>query len=87
MNMKNTVTITSKGQATIPAPYRRKLGIGPRGGSLDIRFDEARGELVITKPLDIDELSKKVSRYIKPNTKPLVDVDAYYQKNRGRRTE
>lgn len=82
MNMKNTITITSKGQATIPASFRRKLGVGSSGGVLDVRFDESRGELVITKPLSVDELSKKLSTYIKPGTKPLVDVDAYYQKNR-----
>ena len=80
--MKNTVTITSKGQTTIPAALRRKLGLGTQGGVLDIRFDENRGELIIAKPLSVDELSKKLSSYIKPHTKPLVDVDAYYQANR-----
>ncbi|MES2971672.1 MAG: AbrB/MazE/SpoVT family DNA-binding domain-containing protein [Patescibacteria group bacterium] len=82
MNMKNTVTITSKGQATIPALYRRKLGLDAKGGVLDIRFDEAKGELVIARPLNVDELSKKLSKYVRPGTKPLVDVDAYYQKYR-----
>lgn len=82
--MKNTITITSKGQATIPAAYRRKLGVGAGGGSLDIRFDESKGELVIAKPLSIDKLSQKLSSYIKQDTKPLLDVDAYYQKNRKR---
>ncbi len=85
MNMKNTITITSKGQATIPASYRRKLGVGANGGTLDIRFDESRGELVIAKPLSVEELSEKLSGYIKSGTKPLVDVDAYYQKNRDGR--
>lgn len=85
MNMKNTITITSKGQTTIPASYRSKLGVAS-GGTLDIRFDESKGELVIAKPLSIDELSKKLSGYIKSGTKPLVDVDAFYQKNRENRT-
>ncbi len=80
--MKNTITITSKGQTTIPATYRRKLGVGARGGTLDIRYDESKGELVIAKPLSIDELSNRLSSYIKPETEPLLDVDAYYQKNR-----
>lgn len=80
--MKNSITITSKGQTTIPASYRQKLGLGAKGGSLDVRFDEVKGELVITKPLSIDELSKRLNNYIKPNTKPLTDVDTYYQKHR-----
>ncbi len=82
MNMKNLITITSKGQTTIPASYRRKLGLSSAGGALDIRFDEAKGELVIARPLSIDELSKKLSGYVKPRVKPLTDVDAYYQKYR-----
>lgn len=82
MSMRNTVTITRKGQTTIPAPLRRKLGLDTKGGILDIRFDESRGELVISKPLSIDELSKKLTEYIKPGTVPLHDVDSYYQVNR-----
>lgn len=80
--MKNTITITSKGQATIPASYRRKLGVDAAGGVLDIRFDEVKNELIIAKPLNIDELSKKISSYVQPGTTPLTDVDAYYQDNR-----
>ncbi len=85
MHMKNTITITRKGQATIPARYRQKLGISSQGGVLDMRFDEAKGELVITKAPSIDELSQKISSYIKPRTKPLVDVDTYYQNTRESR--
>ncbi len=50
MNMKNSITITSKGQTTIPATYRRKLGLDSKGGALDIRFDEAKNEIIIAKP-------------------------------------
>lgn len=83
--MKDTITITSKGQATIPAIYRRKLGVGANGGTLDIRFDESKGQLVIARPVSIDELSAKMSSYIQPTTRPLLDVDDFYQKNRERR--
>lgn len=82
MYMRNSITITSKGQATIPAFFRRKLGVGANGGKLDIRFNEEKNEIVITKPLTIDGLSEKISSYIKPKTQPLVDVDAYYQTHR-----
>ena len=52
------------------------------GGVLKMRFNESKDELVISKPLSIDDLSSKLSNYIKPNTQPLVDIDAYYQANR-----
>ena len=80
--MKNTVTITSKGQTTIPAPLRKKLGVDKKGGILDVRYDSSRGEIIISKALSVDELSSKLTGYIKPHTKPLTEVDDYYQANR-----
>ncbi len=82
MSMIATLRVTSKGQTTIPAPIRRKLGLDSSGGVLRMNFDEYKGELVISKPASIDELSKKLSGYIKPGIKPLVDADAFYQANR-----
>lgn len=82
MSMNKTITITSKGQTTIPAVIRRKLGLATSGGVLDVRFNEAKGQLVITKQASIEELSSRISGYIKPGTQPVVDVDKYYQENR-----
>ena len=82
MYMKNTITITSKGQTTLPAHIRRKLGLDKSGGVLRINFNEGKGELVISKPVSIAELSERVSRHIKPGTKPVENVDEYYQKAR-----
>lgn len=82
MNVKNTITVTSKGQTTIPAAIRKKLGVSKHGGVLQITFNEERGELIISKPLTIEDLSNKLSTYIKPHTPPLMDVDTYYQANR-----
>ena len=80
--MKNTITVTSKGQATLPVHIRRKLGLAASGGVLRIRFNEHRGELTISKPVSAEALSERISRHIKPGTKPLEDVNAYYQANR-----
>ncbi len=84
MGMKTMLTITSKGQTTIPAPIRHKLGLHKAGGMLQMSFNEDRDELIISKPLNVDELSDKLSAYIKPGTTPLTDVDAFYQANRKR---
>ncbi|MGH7233825.1 MAG: AbrB/MazE/SpoVT family DNA-binding domain-containing protein [Candidatus Saccharimonadales bacterium] len=80
--MKTTITVTSKGQTTIPAPIRTKLGLGKNGGVLSMSFLESKSQLVISKQLSVDELSTKLSGYIKPGTKPLIDTDAFYQANR-----
>ena len=84
ITMKTTLTVTSKGQTTIPAPIRHKLGLNKAGGVLQMSFNEDKDELVISKSVNIDELSNKISGYIKPGTKPLVDADAFYQANRQR---
>lgn len=80
--MKETITITRQGQTTLPAEIRRKLGLRKTGGMLRIRFNEPKGELTIYKPTNIAELSERLSQHIKPGTKPLLDVDDYYQANR-----
>ena len=82
VHMKATLTITSKGQTTLPVAMRRKLGLADRGGILYVDLDEQKGEATITKPLSVEELSEHISQNIKPGTKPLLDVDAYYQKHR-----
>lgn len=79
MNMNNTITITRKGQTTLPIGIRRKLGLDKSGGVLRINFNERKSELVISKPVNIIELSERVSRHIKPGTKPVDNVDEYYQ--------
>ena len=64
--MRNTITITSKGQTTLPAPMRRKLGLDKNGGVLQVSFNERKGELIISKPVSVTELSAQISRHIKP---------------------
>jgi AbrB family looped-hinge helix DNA binding protein len=83
--MRNTITITSKGQTTLPAEIRRKLGISRSGGELRIDFDESKGELIISRPLSISELSERISTYVKPGTSPVLDADEYYQTHRERK--
>lgn len=80
--MRESITITSKGQTTLPAAIRKQLGIDKQGGVLRIRFNEERGELIISRPLSISALSTKLSSYIKPGIQPVTDVDEFYQSSR-----
>jgi bifunctional DNA-binding transcriptional regulator/antitoxin component of YhaV-PrlF toxin-antitoxin module len=83
MDMDITITVTRKGQTTLPVAVRRRLGLADSGGVLRARFDEESGEVIITKPPSVNELSERVSRHIKPGTGPLLDVDVFYQSQRG----
>ncbi len=80
--MNKTITVTSKGQTTLPVAIRQKLGVGKAGGTLQIAFNERRGELIITKPVSIARLSERVSKHIKPGTIPIENADTYYQQHR-----
>lgn len=79
MDMDTTITVTSKGQTTLPVAIRRRLGLADSGGVLRAHLDEDTGELTLTKPPSIAELSERLSRHIKPDTRPLLDVDGFYQ--------
>jgi hypothetical protein len=61
---------------------RRKLGLAESGGELQIDFNESTGELVIRKLPSISELSARISSHIKPGTRPLLNVDEFYQQRR-----
>ena len=82
MSMRTTLTVTSKGQTTLPVVMRRKLGVPASGGVLHVDLDEQSGAITITRPISLEELSARVSKNIKPGTTPLTDVNSYYQANR-----
>lgn len=63
--MQFTSTVTQKGQATIPAPIRKKLGIKPNG---KVSFEINQNNEAVIKPVK-DFLSLRGS--LKTNKKPL----------------
>lgn len=80
--MKATVTMSSKGQLTLPASVRAVLGL-QQGDRLELSVDETNGLITIAPVIDIEELSARVSGYAMKRS-PVTDVDDYYQQNRGR---
>lgn len=60
-----TVQISDKGQITLPAAMRRKLGLGPKS-RVDIRVRD--GEIVIRPVRSISELSGILQEYAKGRT-------------------
>lgn len=51
--MQYITSVTSKGQATIPAPVRKKLGIKP---GQKIFFKDQGNQIVIEPAVDVDSL-------------------------------
>jgi AbrB family looped-hinge helix DNA binding protein len=77
------ISLTSKGQITLPVEFRRRLGV-KEGDKLEANFNPESKSLIIQKPLTVDELSRKVSSFIKNYPKPVTNVDEYYQMNRDK---
>ena len=57
-----TSTVTQKGQATIPAPVRRKLGIKP---GQKVIFEEKNGDIILHPPIDISSLRGSLKSKVK----------------------
>lgn len=80
--MKAMVTLSSKGQLTLPAVMRARLGL-KQGDRLEASFDEESGAVKLQAVPDLETLSARVSSYAAARP-PVVDVDKYYQSNRDR---
>lgn len=78
--MKTILTISSKGQFTLPADVRRSMDL-KKGDRLEVSFDEVQQRITLTRVAAIADLSARVSSYAK-RTEPVADVDAYYQRHR-----
>jgi len=78
--MKVIVTLSSKGQFTLPAAIRATLGL-KQGDQLEVSVDESGRSLTVSPVPDLAELSARISSYAKRRI-PVTDVDAYYQENR-----
>ena len=74
-----TITVTSKGQFTMPVEVREALGISQTANKLKLVFDPHQKKARIEKPISFDDLSQKAQRYMKPGAKPLRDPRAFYE--------
>lgn len=79
--MKSIVTVSSKGQFTLPVEVRRSMDLR-KGDRLEVSFEEDQQRISITRVAAIADLSARVSSYAKRRAEPVIDVDAYYQTHR-----
>ncbi len=78
-----TISITSKGQITIPASVRRAWGINGTG-SVNMVFDSETRRLTLQQPMAVDEFIKFADKIPRKKVQPLVDVHEYYEKERAK---
>jgi AbrB family looped-hinge helix DNA binding protein len=77
----NTITLTSKGQVTLPVEIRKQMRL-KEGDQLDVFYNPETQTLSVSKPMRAEDLSDKYGKLVRPRTKPVVNVDEYYQKHR-----
>lgn len=77
--MTVTVTLSSKGQITLPVAMREELGL-VQGDRLTVTLD--RRGLILRKQLSFDDITALAQKWMKPGVEPLMDASAFYQENR-----
>lgn len=76
------ITLTSKGQLTLPVEVRRALGLKD-SDKLELSYNPENRKVTISKPMTVEELSAMTSQLPRKKINPIADVDAYYQAHRG----
>ena len=77
--MQYTMTITSKGQATIPVAIRKAFGITPgKTAKINISLKPGHRTAVMEKPITAEEVQRRARQRLKPGIPPLLDARAFY---------
>lgn len=84
MTTPMTITMTNKGQFTLPARVRKALALDERGEKLTLTFEPTSQQIVLSKPLSFADIQAKARTYVKPGTPPLMDADALYNTREAR---
>jgi len=74
-----TITVTSKGQFTMPIDVRRAFGITSKSRSLTLTYNPSTNQAKIEKPITFDQIQTIAKKYIKPGTSPLLDARKFYE--------
>lgn len=79
-----TLTLTSKGQLTLPVSVRRALGVDQKGSTLRLVYNPTTKQARIQPSVDFDAIQALAQMYIKPGVKPLQDPSAFYNQREPR---
>lgn len=75
--------MTTKGTFTLPAILRAKMGVSNRGDKLQVEFDEVNQQIIIKKPVSLEEIQKDLAQY-STKAPPLLNPSGFYKKRKPR---
>ena len=73
-----TITLSSRGQLVIPASVRKKLDL-KAGDQFTVEVNQDSRELTLHRVETFEELTEKISSWIKPGTEVLTDTRSLYR--------
>lgn len=83
--MSYNVTITSKGQLTLPVKIRKALGIDDTHRTLSLRFDEETQKVTLEKPVSFAEIRAYVQKHAR-DQQPI-DLENIHERYQDYRLE
>jgi bifunctional DNA-binding transcriptional regulator/antitoxin component of YhaV-PrlF toxin-antitoxin module len=83
--MSHNITLTSKGQLTLPIKIRKALGIDETHRTLSLRFDEQTKTVTLEKPVSFAEIRAYVQKHAR-NKQP-VDLENIHERFQDYRLE
>lgn len=76
-----TITMTAKGQVTLPVEAQRLLGLKP-SDKLAVTVDQTSRRITLERPMTLDEFTTLATSVPRKKTKPVTGVSNYYAKHR-----
>lgn len=73
-----TITMTSKGQFTLPVELRREFGVNKAGDVLKLKLSKDKKQATLSRPRSFDEIQAYFAKHRKPGVKPLLDPRVFY---------
>jgi bifunctional DNA-binding transcriptional regulator/antitoxin component of YhaV-PrlF toxin-antitoxin module len=73
------LTLTSKGQFTMPVAVRRAMNLNSIGDKLTMTFNNNTKQAKIEKPITALEVQQIARKYLKNDIKPLQDPRKFYE--------
>ncbi len=78
------ITMTSKGQFTMPVEVRELFSLGNVNNKLKLVLNTETKTIKIEKPITVEEVQRRARQRLKPGIEPLLDARAFYDTRKPR---